>query len=121
MPSVRKNRIYFCPVEVTLGAIGGKWKSLILYYLIDRKIIRFGELRKLMPRVTAQMLTAQLRELEADGIIHRKVYAQVPPKVEYTLTALGETLVPVILAMTAWGKSYVKNSGRKITLLKMAH
>jgi DNA-binding HxlR family transcriptional regulator len=115
MSPVRKTKIYFCPVEVTIGAIGGKWKSLILYYLIERKVVRFGELRKLLPRVTAQMLTAQLRELEADGIIHRKIYAQVPPKVEYTLTALGETLVPVILAMTAWGKRNIKNSGKKIT------
>jgi DNA-binding HxlR family transcriptional regulator len=108
-------------VEVTIGVIGGKWKSLILYYLIEKKIVRFGELRKLLPRVTAQMLTAQLRELEADGLIHRKVYTQVPPKVEYTLTAFGDTLVPVILAMTDWGNSYLKTSGKKLALLKDAH
>jgi DNA-binding HxlR family transcriptional regulator len=121
VPKIQKNKVYFCPVEVTIGVIGGKWKSLILYHLIERKIIRFGELRKLLPRVTAQMLSAQLRELEADGLIHRKVYAQVPPKVEYTLTAFGETLAPVILAMTKWGKSFVKTAGKEITLLKPKH
>jgi DNA-binding HxlR family transcriptional regulator len=118
---IQKDKVYFCPVEVTIGVIGGKWKSLILYYLIEKKIVRFGELRKLLPRVTAQMLTAQLRELEADGLIHRKVYTQVPPKVEYTLTAFGDTLVPVILAMTDWGNSYLKTSGKKLALLKDAH
>jgi DNA-binding HxlR family transcriptional regulator len=121
MPKVQKNKVYFCPVEVTIGVIGGKWKSLILYYLIEKKIVRFGEFRKLLPRVTTQMLTAQLRELEADGIINRKIYTQVPPKVEYRLTAFGETLAPVVSAMTNWGKSYVNISGKKVTLLKMAH
>jgi DNA-binding HxlR family transcriptional regulator len=118
---IQKDKVYFCPVEVTIGVIGGKWKSLILYYLIEKKIVRFGELRKLLPRVTAQMLTAQLRELETDGLVHRKIYTQVPPKVEYTLTMFGETLVPVILAMTEWGNSYLKNSGKKLALLKDAH
>lgn len=121
MPKMQKNKVYFCPVEVTIGVIGGKWKSLILYYLIEKKVVRFGEFRKLLPRVTAQMLTAQLRELEADGLVHRKVYTQVPPKVEYRLSAFGQTLAPVIYAMTEWGRSYVKTSGKKITLLKMNH
>ncbi|HEY9757527.1 MAG TPA: helix-turn-helix domain-containing protein [Oculatellaceae cyanobacterium] len=119
MPVRDNEKSYFCPVEVTIDLIGGKWKSLILYYLIDRKVVRFGELRRLLPRVTAQMLSAQLRELEADGLISRKIYTQIPPKVEYRLTGFGETLAPVILAMTEWGKEYVKDSGKKIKLLKM--
>jgi DNA-binding HxlR family transcriptional regulator len=115
---ISKKKVYFCPVEVTIGVIGGKWKSLILYYLIERRVVRFGEFRKMMPRVTAQMLAAQLRELEADGLINRKVYTQVPPKVEYTLTEFGETVSPVVRSMMEWGESFVKVSGDKITLLK---
>ncbi|MEM7724664.1 MAG: winged helix-turn-helix transcriptional regulator [Pseudomonadota bacterium] len=81
-----------CPVEVTLPAIGGKWKALILYHAISGPR-RFNELRRLMPSVAQRMLTQHLRELEADGILHRDVRAQVPPHVEYSLTAKGRTLV----------------------------
>lgn len=116
MPSKATNKTYSCPVEVTLDVVGGKWKSLILYHLINRKILRFSEFRKLVPSVTAQMLAAQLRELEADRIVSRKVYAQVPPKVEYSLTSFGDSLAPIIFAMTAWGMDYAKTSGRRITL-----
>jgi len=118
MPTKIESKIYACPVEVTLDVVGGKWKSLILYYLIERKVLRYGEFRRILPRVTAQMLAAQLRELEADRLVHRKVYAQVPPKVEYTLTSFGKSLSPIILAMTSWGKNYAKCSGRKIALAK---
>jgi DNA-binding HxlR family transcriptional regulator len=117
MPRVRKNKVYACPVEVTIGVIGGKWKSVILYHLIKGRVIRFGEFRRLLPKVTAQMLTAQLRELEADGVIHRKIYTQVPPKVEYSLTTFGESLTPIIRAMTNWGAGYASDSGRRISLL----
>ena len=106
-----------CPIRAVLDVIGGKWKSLILYYLIRDRVLRFGEFRRLVPNVTAQMLTAQLRELEDDRVINRKVYTQVPPKVEYSLTTFGESLVPIIRAMTSWGKSYAAASGRRIVLL----
>ncbi|MFT8390591.1 MAG: helix-turn-helix domain-containing protein [Sporolactobacillus sp.] len=91
-----------CPVEITLSVIGGKWKGVVLYHLQNRPL-RFNELRRLIPDVTQRMLTLQLRELEADGIIHREVYPVVPPKVEYSLTSFGKTLSPIILAMRQWG------------------
>ena len=91
-----------CPVEVTLSAIRGKWKALILYHAITAPR-RFNELRRLMPSVTQRMLTQHLRELEADGILHREVKAQVPPHVEYSLTVKGETLIPILDAMAKWG------------------
>ncbi|MCG8619952.1 MAG: helix-turn-helix transcriptional regulator [Desulfobacterales bacterium] len=94
-----------CPVEATLELIGGKWKGVILYHLLE-KTYRFGELKKVMPGVTQRMLTKQLRELEGDGIIHRKVYAQVPPKVEYSLTEVGESLRDVLLMMRDWGRTH---------------
>ncbi|WP_148505186.1 winged helix-turn-helix transcriptional regulator [Paenibacillus beijingensis] len=92
-----------CPVEFTLGVIGGKWKGILLYHLIDGKK-RFNEFRRICPAITQRMLTLQLREMEQDGIIHREVYQQVPPKVEYSLTPLGETLAPIILQMKVWGE-----------------
>ncbi|MBX9768370.1 MAG: helix-turn-helix transcriptional regulator [Bdellovibrionales bacterium] len=94
-----------CPVEATLDVIGGKWKGVILYHLLG-DTIRFGELRRIVPDVTQRVLTKQLRELEAVGIVHRKVYAEVPPKVEYSLTPLGKTLSPIIKAMRDWGYNY---------------
>ena len=117
MPKVQKSKVYSCPVEVTIGVIGGKWKSVILYHLTKGRVIRFGEFRKLLPKVTAQMLTAQLRELEDDGVIHRKIYTQVPPKVEYSLTSFGESLTPIIRAMTNWGESYATNPRKRVSLL----
>ncbi|MFC5652483.1 winged helix-turn-helix transcriptional regulator [Paenibacillus solisilvae] len=91
-----------CSVEFTLTVIGGKWKGVLLYHLIDGTK-RFNEFRKICPTITQRMLTLQLRELESDGIIHREVYQQVPPKVEYSLTPFGETLKPIILSMKQWG------------------
>jgi DNA-binding HxlR family transcriptional regulator len=95
-----------CPVEVTIEIIGGKWKSIILYYLLKQPIMRFSDLQKVMSGVTHQMLAKQLRELETEGLLHRKVYPQVPPKVEYSLTEFGLTLEPIILAMKDWGMLY---------------
>ncbi|MCI0768104.1 winged helix-turn-helix transcriptional regulator [Bacillus sp. TL12] len=94
-----------CPVETTLDVIGGKWKGILLYHLIDDKK-RFNEFRKLYPRLTQRMLTLQLRELERDGIIHREVYKEVPPKVEYSLTEFGRSLEPIILLMKDWGEKH---------------
>lgn len=94
-----------CPVVNTLDIIGGKWKVLILYYL-NEETRRFNELQRLLAGITQQMLTLQLRELENDGIVHREVYPQVPPKVEYSLTEFGRTLMPVIEAMHRWGEQY---------------
>ncbi len=94
-----------CPVEAALDIIGGKWKPVILLNLTEGTK-RFNELRRLMPNITQRMLTLQLRELEADGLVHREIYPQVPPKVEYSLTARGETLLPVLTTLQEWGTAY---------------
>lgn len=101
-----------CPVEYTLDVIGGKWKGVLLYHLIDGPK-RFSEFRRICPSITQRMLTLQLRELEEDGVIHREVYHQVPPKVEYSLTEFGRTLEPIVLLMKEWGSAY-KNRQRAI-------
>ena len=94
-----------CSVETTLGVIGGKWKGVIIYYLLSGTK-RFNELRRIYPQVTHHTLTLQLRDLEKEGIIERKSYNQVPPKVEYSLTEFGKTLEPLILLMKEWGDKY---------------
>src|SRR5437588_5482075 len=99
-----------CPVEVTLSIVGGKWKPIIVWYLLSGTK-RFGELRRLVPGATQQMLTMQLRELEQAQVLHRLVYAQVPPKVEYSLTELGRSLEPVICQLAEWGEWYSIQTG----------
>jgi DNA-binding HxlR family transcriptional regulator len=94
-----------CPIETTLDVLGGKWKGMVLHRLLHGTL-RFNELRRLLPHVTQRMLTRQLRELERDGIIRRKVYAEVPPKVEYSLTPFGLSLKPILLMMEDWGHQY---------------
>ena len=96
-----------CPVEATLSVIGGKWKGIVLWHLLRDGTLRFNEIRRRVPGVTQRMLTNQLRELEASGIIHREVYREVPPRVEYSLSARGMTLEPVIRALAAWGEAHV--------------
>ncbi|MGW9019019.1 winged helix-turn-helix transcriptional regulator [Priestia megaterium] len=96
---------FACSVAVTVDVIGGKWKGIILYHLVSGPK-RFNELRRLMPEITQRMLTLQLRELEDDDIIHREIYRQIPPKVEYSLTDFGETLKPIINIMRDWGELY---------------
>ncbi|MBD2312596.1 helix-turn-helix transcriptional regulator [Desertifilum sp. FACHB-1129] len=94
-----------CAVETTIQVIGGRWKVLILRELFSG-VKRFAQLQRALPGITQKMLTQQLRELEGDGIVHRQVYPQVPPKVEYSLTPLGETLKPVLDAMHTWGVQF---------------
>jgi len=99
-----------CPVVATLDIIGGKYKALILWHLVDGTK-RFGELRKLIPQATQKMLTQQLRELEEDNLVIRTVYPVVPPKVEYQLSDLGKSINPILNAMRAWGTDYMKSNG----------
>ncbi len=108
MSEVKLNEFPECPVETTLLLIGNKWKVLILRDLITGKK-RFCELRKSIGSVSQKVLTAQLREMEKNGLVNRKVYAVVPPKVEYSLTELGESLKPVLDAMSNWGEMYKQN------------
>ena len=96
-----------CPVEATLDLIGGKYKALILWHLSERQL-RFSELRKVITSATPKMLTQQLRELEAQSLIHREVFPVVPPKVEYSLTELGRSLLPILVAMRDWGADYMR-------------
>ena len=96
-----------CPVATTLDLIGGKYKALILWHLSETKL-RFSELQKLITGATPKMLTQQLRELEANALIHREVFPVIPPKVEYSLTELGKSLIPVLRAMRDWGSNYLR-------------
>ena len=96
-----------CPVAATLNLIGGKYKALILWYLSDGRR-RFSELRKMISSATPKMLTQQLRELEAQHLIHREVFPVVPPKVEYSLTETGRSLMPILTAMRDWGTEYLR-------------
>ena len=93
-----------CPCEYAFRYIGGAWKILIVTRLVRGKVLRYAELRRFLRGITPKVLTQQLREMERDGLIKRTVYPEVPPRVEYRLTALGETLLPVLEAMYAWGK-----------------
>lgn len=102
--SVRRMHDY-CSTEVALEVIGGKWKMMILYNLFEGTR-RFGQLRRALPHVTQRMLTRQLRELEEDWLVHREVYAQVPPKVEYSLTEVGASLEPIVRRIDEWGAWY---------------
>lgn len=101
-----KGKKYTCTFEITVDLIGGKWKSLILWHLGTKGTLRFNEIRKHVSNVTQKMLTQQLRELEADKLILRKVYAEIPPKVEYSLTDLGQSLMPILEQMCNWGNDY---------------
>jgi len=100
---------YSCPFEVTIDLIGGKWKGIILWHLHENKVLRNGEMLRLIPRITQKMLTQQLREMEEHGLIHRVIYEQVPPKVEYSLTSHGEALRPILDMMLLWGEKYAQD------------
>ena len=101
-----------CPVETTLLMISDKWKALILRDLLNGTM-RFGELRRSVGNVSQKVLTSNLRQMERDGLVHRKVYAEVPPRVEYSLTETGKSLKPVINALRAWGISYQASHGNQ--------
>ena len=94
-----------CDVEATLSVIGGRWKPVLVCHLVGGRK-RFGELRRLTPNPTERMITLQLRELEADGVVSRHVYAEVPPRVEYELTEFGRTLEPLLARMQEWGRDF---------------
>ena len=108
--NIALNALPPCPVETTLTLISDKWKVLILRDLMEGTK-RFGELKNSIGHVTQKVLTSQLRQMEASGLLTRKVYAEVPPKVEYTLTELGYSLKPVLNAMQLWGENYKKSLG----------
>ena len=112
-------KIYHLAVEATLDVIGGKWKPIILCHL-GEKSHRNGELKKMIPNISQKVLTQQLRELEQDGIISRKIYGEVPPRVEYSLTKEGRSLREILLAMSDWGEKRVSQQqkrGEKVTIL----
>ncbi|AGK95668.1 winged helix-turn-helix transcriptional regulator [Clostridium pasteurianum] len=96
-----------CPMDITINILSGKWKISILWHLI-RGVVRFNELQRLLHGISQKTLTLQLRELERDGIIYRKVYPESPPKVEYGLSELGESIKPILNLMCEWGKGYKK-------------
>ena len=98
---------FSCPVEAALDVIGGKWKGVIAFHLMEKGVLRFNELRRQIPNAPRRTVTRQLRELEADGVIHREVYPVVPPKVEYSLTEFGNTLAPILVLLRAWGDQYI--------------
>lgn len=97
-----------CEKELTLSIISGKWKIIIIYYLETEGTLRFSEIKRMLPKITHKVLTTQIRELEEDGIVNRKVFPEVPSKVEYSLTDLGESLMPIVLLMDEWGKKNIK-------------
>jgi len=98
---------YGCSVGATVSVIGGRWKPVIIFQLMERDVLRFGELRRRIDGITERMLTNQLRELERDKIVERKVYAEVPPRVEYSLTQYGCTLESILLSMRDWGAEHM--------------
>ena len=110
----------YCPVSATLDLIGGKYKALILWNLAENKL-RFSQLTKLIPNATPKMLTQQLREMESQNLIHRQVYAVVPPKVEYSLTDLGRSLMPVLIAMRDWGSTYLHSKNLTSNCIMINH
>lgn len=109
MPEDRNNKVscsnYRCEIEV----IGGKWKSLILWNLGEHGVIRFNEFKRIIPEISQKMLSQQLRDLESNKLVERKVYNQVPPMVEYSLSEMGQKLMPILKEMDIWGKEFVDN------------
>lgn len=107
---IEKLKGFDCPLEATLAMIGGKYKILIVYFLINQTL-RYSELQKLLPQASPKMLAQQLKELERDGLVHRELYPVVPPKTEYSLTERGKSLAPIILAIYQWGEQLFVDAG----------
>lgn len=106
-------KTYHCALDITMDYIGGKWKTILLWYLRN-KTLRFGELKKQIPDITEKMLSLQLKELEADGLIKREVFPEVPLRVEYSLTPFGKTLAPVVEAIAKWGRNLGEEEGKMV-------
>lgn len=117
---IRMNgRIYHCALDVTMELVGGKWKTIVLWYLRkDKK--RFSELRKLIPGITEKMLSLQLRQLERDGFVARTIHPEVPPRVEYALTPLGRTLLPLLEEIARWGRMMGEQQGAIVKMERPA-
>lgn len=107
--SIKCTECFNCPVEATVQLIGGKYKAVILWHLMN-KTLRYSEIHRLIPKATDKMLTQQLRELESDGLINRTVYPIVPPKTEYSLTKFGKSLSPILDSMCNWGAEYLDSN-----------
>lgn len=105
---VYREKTYKCGIDLTLAVVGGKWKASILWHLAQ-ETMRFSDLQRQFSNTTRKMLTQQLRELEADGLVHREVYPQVPPKVEYSLTKKGITIIPILNQMCEWARGYLQD------------
>ena len=114
---IPKEQVTVCPVTETQNIIAGKWKIIILWHL--RETRRFGELQRLVPGISKGILTSQLRELEKDQMINRKVYQEVPPKVEYSLTAAGKQFIPILESMGEWGKKYAISKKEEFLSVKL--
>ena len=109
---IRMNgKTYHCALDITMDYIGGKWKTVVLWYL-RKQHKRFSELKRHIPDITEKMLSIQLRQLEKDGLVGRRIFAEVPPRVEYFLTAEGKTIVPVVEAIAKWGREKGKAEGK---------
>lgn len=109
-----RGELFHCALDLTMHYIGGKWKTIVLWYLRNDKK-RFSELKKQIPDITEKMLSLQLKSLEEDGIVKRSVYAEVPPRVEYELTEFGRTLIPVIEAIAQWGRDLGQKEGKLVS------
>jgi DNA-binding HxlR family transcriptional regulator len=112
MPETRL-KVYNCPVDVALDVLGGKWTIQVLWFL-SQGVQRFGQLRKSIPGITQKVLTRELRALEGHGIVRRKAYAQVPPRVDYSITAYGRTLDPLLDAMCEWGMAHARRRSLRV-------
>jgi DNA-binding HxlR family transcriptional regulator len=110
---VIRGKEYHCAMDITMDFIGGKWKTVVLWYLRKGRK-RFSELRRLIPNITEKMLSLQLKDLEHDGLVKRKVYPEVPPRVEYYLTDFGKTLVPMLEEIAKWGRGLAESKGKMI-------
>ena len=120
---IRKEDVFQCPIEVTMAIVGGKWKVVLLWHL-RKEALRPTEIKKLIPDISDKMLTQQLRELQSDGLVEREDFGEVPPKVEYRLTKLGQTLVPLFRELGQWGKDFLESLGDEsptVVVLQQKH